>query len=297
MERLLGAARILSQMVELMLKAATEVSTLLARSFFMGFSLTILALLARLRVLVQQILLDVVSVFNMVYSLSQKKQSIKITKEGIEAFREYYPTNKEFVTLECIWERDKFVLLETIQKSEIESQVGVHGDTSIETSALRYKSIESFLGDDSAFEELNEHPAKEGSTYTKEDEKDLFPDPSTERENEKEVEGGFDLGDNPDAGTPDEKLQPEGDLLATSSSSPRSKPLTPKSSARSVTFVSVKRPAPSTAAFISVKRPAISTANITVTDVHSAESEKDSGNKEDSFFNLLTGGSLKDSLF
>ncbi|MBA0705588.1 hypothetical protein Golax_017772 [Gossypium laxum] len=50
----------------------------------MGFSLTVLALLARLRVLVQQILLDMVPVFNTVSSLSQKKQSIKITHQGIE---------------------------------------------------------------------------------------------------------------------------------------------------------------------------------------------------------------------
>ncbi|XP_065875613.1 uncharacterized protein [Euphorbia lathyris] len=91
MERLLGAARLLSQMVEPMLKAATEISILLAQSFFMGFSLTILASLARLRVLVQQILLDFVSTFNMVSSLSQKKQSVKITQEGIEVFRDFYP--------------------------------------------------------------------------------------------------------------------------------------------------------------------------------------------------------------
>ncbi|MBA0705587.1 hypothetical protein Golax_017771, partial [Gossypium laxum] len=62
----------------------SEISTLVARSFFMGFSLTVLALLARLRVLVQQILLDMVPVFNTVSSLSQKKQSIKITHQGIE---------------------------------------------------------------------------------------------------------------------------------------------------------------------------------------------------------------------
>jgi len=34
--------------------------------------------------LLQQILLDVVSVFNMVSSLSQEKQSVKITQEGLE---------------------------------------------------------------------------------------------------------------------------------------------------------------------------------------------------------------------
>nr|DAD23339.1 TPA_asm: hypothetical protein HUJ06_024802 [Nelumbo nucifera] len=83
-ERLLGIARLLSQMVEPMLKTAIEISSLLARSFFMGFSLTILSLLARLRVLVQQMLLDVVSVFNMVSDLSQKKHSVKLTQDGIE---------------------------------------------------------------------------------------------------------------------------------------------------------------------------------------------------------------------
>ncbi|KAH8494563.1 hypothetical protein H0E87_021097 [Populus deltoides] len=146
MERLLGAARLLSQIVEPMLKAATDISTLLARSFFMGFSLTILALLARLRVLVQQILLDVVSVFNMVSSLSQEKQSVKITQEGLEVFREYYPTNKEFVTLECVWKTDKFVLVEKTHKIDVKGRDGGLGDGSIEKSVPRYWTIESFLG-------------------------------------------------------------------------------------------------------------------------------------------------------
>ncbi|KAK7270646.1 hypothetical protein RJT34_25956 [Clitoria ternatea] len=50
----------------------------------MGFSLTVMALLARLQVLVQQVLLYVVSLFNMVSSISIKKQSIKVTHKGIE---------------------------------------------------------------------------------------------------------------------------------------------------------------------------------------------------------------------
>ncbi|GAA0166941.1 hypothetical protein LIER_21985 [Lithospermum erythrorhizon] len=40
LERLLGVARLLAQMIEPLLKAAIEISILLARSFFMGFSLT-----------------------------------------------------------------------------------------------------------------------------------------------------------------------------------------------------------------------------------------------------------------
>ncbi|XP_061996419.1 uncharacterized protein LOC133714333 isoform X4 [Rosa rugosa] len=142
MERLLGAARLLSQMVEPMLKAAIQISALLARSFFMGFSLTILALLARLRVLVQQILLDVVSVFNMVSSLSQKKQSVKIN-QGVEVFREFYPTQEDFITLECVWKSDKFDLLERTQKSQIASP---RVDLSLGTSSVLYRSIESSLG-------------------------------------------------------------------------------------------------------------------------------------------------------
>ncbi|KAK8946488.1 hypothetical protein KSP39_PZI006786 [Platanthera zijinensis] len=83
--RLLGVARLLSQMVEPILKAAIQISLLLAKSFFMGFSLTILACLARLRVLVQQ------------------------------ACVEYYTAGGGVPTLECIWEVDKYVLREISQ--------------------------------------------------------------------------------------------------------------------------------------------------------------------------------------
>lgn len=136
-------------MVEPILKTAIEISTLLARSFFMGFSLMILALLARLRVLVQQILLDVVIVFNEVSSIAQKKQSIKITQDGVEVFREYYPAMEEVVTLECVWKTDKFVLKETVSKCEMDHQDVVleEGKTPAGKS-VRYHSVEAFLGDD-----------------------------------------------------------------------------------------------------------------------------------------------------
>ncbi|KAJ1441380.1 Aspartic peptidase domain superfamily [Sesbania bispinosa] len=125
----------------------SEVSVLFAQSFFMGFSLTIMALLARLRVLVQQILLDVVSLFNTVSSLSRKKQSIKITHEGIEVFREFYPVSDDFVTLECVWKLDKFILLERKHKKENESQNDDSGgNLSVQASGVNYDSIESFLG-------------------------------------------------------------------------------------------------------------------------------------------------------
>uniref|UniRef100_A0A1D1XVN4 Uncharacterized protein yceH n=1 Tax=Anthurium amnicola TaxID=1678845 RepID=A0A1D1XVN4_9ARAE len=114
-ERLLGVTRLLSQMVEPILRAAIQISSLLARTFFMAFSLTILSLLARLRVLVQQMLVDTVSVFNRVTSVSQKRHTVKLTKNGVEAFREYYPPSWDVISLDCSWQGDKFVLLEGTQ--------------------------------------------------------------------------------------------------------------------------------------------------------------------------------------
>ncbi|RWW79333.1 hypothetical protein BHE74_00012385 [Ensete ventricosum] len=62
-DRLLGIARLLSEMTEPILRAATQISLLLAKSFFTGFCITILALLARIRVLVQQVILSEVVAF------------------------------------------------------------------------------------------------------------------------------------------------------------------------------------------------------------------------------------------
>ncbi|RZC76018.1 hypothetical protein C5167_000198 [Papaver somniferum] len=110
-QRLLGVARLLSQMVEPMVKAAIEISSLPARSFFMGFSVTILAILGRLWVLVQQVV------------------------------REYYPSNDEIVTLECVWDKDKFVLLEKVNKFEIKKR-----ETGLQSSNIKYQTVEAFLG-------------------------------------------------------------------------------------------------------------------------------------------------------
>ncbi|KAK1318769.1 hypothetical protein QJS10_CPB04g01213 [Acorus calamus] len=143
--RLLGIARLLSQMVEPILKAASNISYLLARSFFMGFSLTVLAILARLRVLVQQILLDVVSVFNTFSSLSRKQHVVKLNKKGVEVFREYHPPSGEYLLLECVWDKDKFVLLEKACKSNTESRdkedIG-EAVFPLETPPIQYETIE-----------------------------------------------------------------------------------------------------------------------------------------------------------
>lgn len=230
MERLLGAARLLSMIVEPILKAACKISGLLARTFFKEFSLVVLASLGRLRVLTQQMLLDVVSTFNRVSSLSQKRQSVKIKKKGIEAFRECYPANKEIVILECEWMTDKFVLHERTRNSDTKGQDKGDGDEFIKPPALQYSVMDSVLGvDDSEFEKTNkeEETAGKATAQTKEDEKDVHAGSVARSTNEE--------------GPSKRELHP------TSS---------PSSSSKTVAFVSVKRPAPSTPAFISVKRPA-----------------------------------------
>ncbi|KAK1550446.1 hypothetical protein Q3G72_019264 [Acer saccharum] len=148
----------------------------------MGFSLTILALLACLRVLVQQILFDVVSVFNMVSSLSQKKQSVKITQEWIEVYREFYPTNEEYATLECVWSTDKFILHESIESflgdDELDSEkadadhMTTRGPTSI-------TELESEKAD-------ADHMTTGSPTSIIEDKTDLFAGPSIESDDGKQ---------------------------------------------------------------------------------------------------------------
>ncbi|GJM98347.1 hypothetical protein PR202_ga15348 [Eleusine coracana subsp. coracana] len=110
-ERLLGIARLLSQMAEPVMKAAM--------SFFIDLCAAVLALLARVRVLIQQMLLDVVSVYNRVTALTDRKQAVKISISGVQAFREYYPSIHDGRTiLECIWVKDKFVLHEKMKETK-----------------------------------------------------------------------------------------------------------------------------------------------------------------------------------
>ncbi|KAK4355264.1 hypothetical protein RND71_024235 [Anisodus tanguticus] len=139
----------LSQMVEPMLRAVAEISTLLARSFFMGFSLTVLALLARIRVLVQQILLDVICVFNNVSSLSQREQAIKLSQDGFEVFsgntfrKSISGLPRMFLGI------DKYVLVERQNEKDIGSREKEFGeDVSLKHLRFGYESIEIFLGDD-----------------------------------------------------------------------------------------------------------------------------------------------------
>ncbi|CAN0899953.1 hypothetical protein LINGRAHAP2_LOCUS20562 [Linum grandiflorum] len=290
MERLVGAARLLSQMVEPILKAATEVSVLLAQSFFMEFSLAVLALLARLRVLVQQILLEVVSLSNTVSSISRNKQSVKVNMKGIEVFREYYPTNREIISLECVWKVDKFVLLERVEESDVKEDEESIKNPNDGRKAIRYRSIQAFLraiGDDDEDVETMEgdQPSKECASVMEKGEDLNEQQKEADCIQMREAADALQVGESPEK-------------VSHVNSTSDGKALPPNLNSRKVAFVSLKRSAPTTtAAFISVKRPATSTSNGTTLG-NSRDSEKEPEGKEDSFFNLLTsGGNVTNSLF
>ncbi|MED6107843.1 hypothetical protein PIB30_018130 [Stylosanthes scabra] len=264
MERLLGAARLLAEMVETILKAATEVSILFARSFFMGFSVTIMALLARLRVLVQQILLDVVSLYNMVSSLSKKKQSIKIISNGLEVVREVFPVSQDFVKLECVWKSDKFILIETKHDPENENQ-GEDGNVSVDASVVNYDTVENFLGDDQVVGNKVVAATEDPSHVT-----DMNIDPSagpSQIDNVKDTVCGEEGGDN------------QGDTKASFKNSAKLHSATKK-----VAFVSIKNHAPSSQ----------SVSPLTLNVKQSNETKDDAGDSLASFFN---GVNAKDSIF
>lgn len=65
----------------------------------------------------------------------------------MQVFREFFPTKDEYVTLECVWESDKFVLLERTHKSEISSHDGdLEENFSIQAASVQYQRLNSFLG-------------------------------------------------------------------------------------------------------------------------------------------------------
>ncbi|GFP95144.1 hypothetical protein PHJA_001658800 [Phtheirospermum japonicum] len=160
LERLLGVTRLLSEMHQkFLLTTQREISTLLARSFFMKFSLTTLVVLARIRVLVQQMLVDAVLLYNTVSSVSQKEQTVKLNQEGFEVFREYYPTKEEdSIMLKCVWQTDKYVLVEREHKNEANSQENdVSRDVTLSSSKVLYENIEVILGVDESGTAVIEH--------------------------------------------------------------------------------------------------------------------------------------------
>ncbi|CAN4102733.1 unnamed protein product [Withania somnifera] len=279
-ERLLGVAHPLSRMVEPMLRAAAEISALLARSFFMGFSLTVLSLLARIRVLVQQMLLDVVCVFNNVSSLSQREQAIKLTQEGFEVFREYFPQKQQVGFLECIWKSDKYVLVERKNEKDARSHEKEAGeDVSVEASKIQYESIGIFLGDDEPGKTASKDSIEDGQAVTDKDKANSLEDPMQESNDESRAQV-----DSAIAGPSGSDFDaPEAGPLP--SSSPNKNPAKTKHGSRN------------NVAFVSVKRPKVSTNNELGFDIHGTEKGDNPGVDKDPFFSLLFSGNMKSSLF
>ncbi|XP_057795361.1 uncharacterized protein LOC131011607 isoform X2 [Salvia miltiorrhiza] len=301
LERLLGVTRLLSQIVEPLLKAAMEISMLLARSFFMKFSLAVLAVLARIRVLVQQMLFDAVVLYNTVSSLSQKEQSIKLNQEGFEVFREYFPRKEEVrILLECIWQKDKFVLVETTHKSETTSQEKDDpGDFSLSTPQILYENIEVLLGVDETGAATSVHPAtdtndvEENCSYAglKKDDKnvpeasDIVPSSTA---NIVSLEDGF---TNSSARTFSEtnrnKLAGDDSCFMRTSEA-RGTHIEASRPAISTTLVlskPVRKETSKKVAFITVKQPPPSTTDQSRFDLKVTER-----NNKDPFFSLLSGG-------
>ncbi|KAL3819283.1 hypothetical protein ACJIZ3_005188 [Penstemon smallii] len=288
LERLLGVARLLSQMVEAMLKAATEISTLLAQSFFMKFALTTLAVLARIRVLVQQILVDIVQVYNTVSSLSQKEQTVKLNQQGFEVFREYYPRKEEaIVVLECNWQTDKYVLVErtgecettrSLEKDDLE-------DVSLKPSNIQYQNIEVLLGVDESGTTNTEHQSADHPSSG-----DQAASRTTEASNANLV-STEDISINSSQGTLTEpkyeKSVQDGSCSAES----------PSDKSPILDYVNHKNETKKKkVAFVSVKPPAPSTTNQLKFNLKGTE-ESVLGGKQDPFFSLLTAGNDNNSLF
>lgn len=65
----------------------------------------------------------------------------------MQVYREFFPKKEDFVTLECVWNMDKFVLVERTNRCEIEMQErGNDGEVYAGGNAVQYETIESILG-------------------------------------------------------------------------------------------------------------------------------------------------------
>nr|CAB3459965.1 unnamed protein product [Digitaria exilis] len=104
--------------------------------------------------LLSQMLLDVVSIYNKVTDLTDRKQAVKISIGGVQAFREYYPAMNDACTiLDCVWVKDKFVLHEKIKDSCQEIQVEDQKSCGPESS-IQYETLALVSEDTKALESI-----------------------------------------------------------------------------------------------------------------------------------------------
>ena len=97
--RLLGTVRLLQLMSDPILSASSVMEGLLSQAFFMPFALTVLAMLARFRVLLIQALYEMVSAFNLVSAFMQKME-IASVRTDVPLF------------IECSWDGVKLAFFE-----------------------------------------------------------------------------------------------------------------------------------------------------------------------------------------
>lgn len=215
----------------------------------MGFSLTVLALLARFRVLIQQILLDVVCTYNAVSSLAQKKQAIKISEDRVQAFREYHPIKDQpSVLLQCVWQTDKYVLFEKINGSETQSQSkDIEEDVPSGASAVHYRSIEVLLGDNEPEVATPSCPPEVPNDGNNDNVSSATPRPQCDEENQvKDRSPASSESPLPSCSTAPEGGGGSSSTLETSSSPQHPNPLKRKHESKGkVAFVSVRVPAAS----------------------------------------------------
>uniref|UniRef100_A0A0E0QTE8 Nucleolus and neural progenitor protein-like N-terminal domain-containing protein n=1 Tax=Oryza rufipogon TaxID=4529 RepID=A0A0E0QTE8_ORYRU len=95
------------------------------------------------------------TVYNKASDLIDRKQSVKISIGGAQAFREYYPSSNDARTfLECVWVKDKFVLHENTkgncEKTQAEDQKSCASE-----SAVLYETLGQVSEDMENAEGLN----------------------------------------------------------------------------------------------------------------------------------------------
>lgn len=146
-------------------------------------------------------------------------------------------------------------------------------DSGIISSLLTCRSDHmSILDDELDLEKADAD--REGPIKITEDKTNLLASPSIGSDDVNQVDSGMKVREiSGTSATPGQK---------TSSSSPSSNLLKAKSGTKKVAFVSVKGPAPATSDSL---------------DLQIKEPENKSDDGEDKFYNLLTGGNLKDSVF
>lgn len=193
--RLLGGARLLQLMAEPILSASSPIAGLLSQAFFMPFAVTMMAMLARLRVLLVHILYETIAAFNLV---SSSMQLMKVSSVPVDI-----P-----LYLECSWDGEKIKFFEKLPPQHTPELFSIPTSLSDSTNLpdvgwftddrstlvkeklhstglsepVLYERDESFILEDSPFELLGEE-----ATETPSIAKEAIPAPSSVTSNVKAV--------------------------------------------------------------------------------------------------------------